>query len=261
MYNSTKICTYFLILILAISFSGCQQLRQAVYKHPLHKPEPVKVTTESPMSKLERAELLLQSANCLDALIKYREVMACSRDSSEIDRAKLGGAACLLRVKKYPAALAILEPLPLDVRGEADIRKLGLAGEILIYSGRPQDAEVYLEIAVGALDLESLLEQLRTAHQNKKQNADHDNEQFEIAEIDSWIPAMVANLGCAYLKNDKPEHALIMYQFASEIYKQRGEMILAERSLRMYDDIASIMRQYAPYKPIPVANIFSSGKK
>ncbi|MDR2168889.1 MAG: hypothetical protein LBP59_01960, partial [Planctomycetaceae bacterium] len=59
-------------------------------------------------------------------------------------------------------------------------------------------------------------------------------------------------------KNDKPEYALVMYQFASYIYNKRGDHILATRSMRMYDDLVSVIRQYEPFKPIPVAKGFAS---
>ncbi|MDR1483300.1 MAG: hypothetical protein LBT09_00600 [Planctomycetaceae bacterium] len=219
---------------------GCQVHRPFFKKH-----KTVSVETSTPMNKLEQAMLLQNSGDYLAAVISYREVISCSRNKSEIDSAKIGAAECLIRVKKFPAALEILEPLSLDSVTENNMKKLALAGEILLHLKRYKEAELYLEFAVGSLDLESLLDQV------------HSDAVFA---TDSWIPSSVANLGCAYLKNDKPEYAMPMYQFASCLYDRCGNQLLAERSRRMYDDLASVMRQYAPFKPVPVAKGFSPGR-
>ncbi|MDR1964973.1 MAG: hypothetical protein LBQ50_14475 [Planctomycetaceae bacterium] len=211
----------------------------------LKKKKPVSIETKTPLSKLERAILLQKSGDELAAVIAYREVIACSRNRNEIDSAKIGAAECLIRIKKFPAALTVLEPLPLDVATENDMKKLALAGEILLHIGRFKEAETYLELAVGSLDLESLLDQV------------HSDATLELAP---WIPAATANLGCAYLKNDKPEYAMMMYQFASCLYYRCGNQIFAERSQRIYDDLVSVMRQYAPFKPVPVAKGFPPGR-
>jgi tetratricopeptide (TPR) repeat protein len=233
---------------------GCQ-----VYQH-LHKPKPVRVTSELPLHKLERARLLQQSGDYLDALIKYREVIASCHNRSEVALAKIGGAECLLKIKKFPAALSILEPVPLNVTDENDVRKLALVGEILLNMQRSKEAEIYLEIAVNALELESMIgENIPVPNYDKKQNG-MVNVDVDVA-MESWVPAMVVNLGCAYLKNDKPEYALVMYQFASYIYKKNGDQILAARSMRMYDDLVAVIRQYEPFKPIPIAKGFSSGRR
>jgi tetratricopeptide (TPR) repeat protein len=230
----------FFVIGLLFTDIGCQVHRPFFKKHKV-----VRVETATPMNKLERALLLQKSGDYLAAVIAYREVISCSRNKNEIDSAKIGAAECLVSVKKFPAALEILEPLSLDVVTESNMKKFALAGEILLHIGRYKEAELYLEFAVGSLDLESFLDQV------------HSDAVFE---PDSWIPAAVANLGCAYLKNDKPEYAMPMYQFASCLYHRSGNPILAERSQRMYDDLVSVMRQYAPFKPVPVAKGFSPGR-
>ncbi|MDR1485233.1 MAG: hypothetical protein LBT09_10475 [Planctomycetaceae bacterium] len=275
----TRILISILILSLFFVVQGCQ-----VHRHFLHKPEPVRVTSETALSKLERASLLQRSADYLGALVKYREVIACSRNRNEIALAKIGGAECLIKIKKFPAALSILEPIPLDISVETDVHQLALAGEILLHIGRSAEAEIYLEIAVGSLELESMLDQTNVASirgtiQNKFANGNgngnvneninvnvnagvgvDDNIDFNV-EMEPWISAMIVNLGCAYLKNDKPEHALVMYQFASYLYQKNGDHILAARAMRMHDDLVSVIRQYEPFKPIPIAKGFSSGRK
>ncbi|MDR2116803.1 MAG: hypothetical protein LBP87_10540 [Planctomycetaceae bacterium] len=236
---------YFLIIGLLLTGFGCQSYRP-FFKSPFFKKhKSVSVETSTPMNKLERALLLQKQGDYLAAVIAYREVISCSRNRNEIDSAKIGAAECLIGIKKFPAALEILEPLSLDVVTESNMRKLALAGEILLHIGRFKEAEMYLEFAVGSLDLESLFDQV---------HAD------VVFELSSWIPAATANLGCAYLKNDKPEYAMMMYQFASCLYRRSGDQVLAERSQRMYDDLALVMRQYAPFKPIPVAKGFVPGR-
>jgi tetratricopeptide (TPR) repeat protein len=233
---------YFLIIGLLFTGFGCQFHRPFFKKH-----KPISVETSTPMNKLERALLLQNSGDYLAAVIAYREVISCSRNKYEIDSAKTGAAECLIRIKKFPAALEILEPLSLDVITESNMRKLAIAGEILLHMGRFKEAEMYLEFAVGSLDLESFLEQAHSDSGN-------------VFEPAAWIPAAAANLGCAYLKNDKPEYAMMMYQFASCLYRRSGNQVLAERSQRMYDDLVSVMRQYAPFKPVPVAQGFVPGR-
>ncbi|MDR0610928.1 MAG: tetratricopeptide repeat protein [Planctomycetaceae bacterium] len=237
---------YFFVIVLLFTGFGCQVHRPFFKKH-----KTVSVETSTPMNKLERALLLQNSGDYLAAVIAYREVISCSRNKNEIDSAKIGAAECLINIKKFPAALEILEPLSLDVVTENNLKKLALAGEILLHIGRYKEAELYLEFSVGSLDLESLLDQVHFGT-----NSDTDT----VFEPDSWIPAAIANLGCAYLKNDKPEYAMPMYQFASCLYRRSGHQVLAERSQRMYDDLVSVMRQYAPFKPVPVAKGFAPGR-
>ncbi|MDR1052540.1 MAG: hypothetical protein LBL39_00030 [Planctomycetaceae bacterium] len=247
-----------LILLFLFFVQGCQ-----VYRH-FHKPEPVRVTSELPLHKLERARLLQQSGDYLGALIKYREVIASCHNRSEVALAKIGGAECLLKIKKFPAALSILEPVPLNVTDENDVRKLALVGEILLNMERSKEAEIYLEIAVSSLELESMIgENIPLPNYGMKQNVTVEMGTNVDADVvlESWVPAMVVNLGCAYLKNDKPEYALVMYQFASYIYQKNGDQILATRAMRMYDDLVAVIRQYEPFKPIPIAKGFSSGRR
>ncbi|MDR2762539.1 MAG: hypothetical protein LBB88_08075 [Planctomycetaceae bacterium] len=251
----------FLIIFSFFVSQGC-----VVHRHFLRKHDPVRVKSDLSLSKLERANLLRRSEDYLGALVKYREVIASSRDSNEAALAKIGGAECLLKIKKYPAALSILEPIPLEVKVATDARQLALAGEILLHIGRTKEAEIYLEIAVGSLELESMLEKnnIATVSDVSKGGVVGDRVrggvEIDDIEIESWIPAMVINLGCAYLKNDKPEYALLMYEFASYLYQKRGDHILAIRSMRMHDDLVSVIRQYEPFKPIPIAKGFSSGR-
>ncbi|MDR0705519.1 MAG: tetratricopeptide repeat protein [Planctomycetaceae bacterium] len=242
----------FFVIVLLFSGIGCQVHRPFFKKH-----KTVSVETSTPMSKLERAMLLQNSGDYLSAVIAYREVISHSRNKNEIDSAKIGAAECLISLKKFPAALEILEPLSLDIVTEINMKKLALAGEILLHIGRYKEAEMYLEFSVGSLDLESLLDQV---HFGSNPNPNPHSNSDTVFEPDSWIPAAIANLGCAYLKNDKPEYAMPMYQFASCLYRRSGNQVLAERSQRMYDDLVSVMRQYAPFKPVPVAKGFSPGR-
>ncbi|MDR1480618.1 MAG: hypothetical protein LBJ00_16950 [Planctomycetaceae bacterium] len=254
----SRFLIYILMLLILFFVQGCH-----VYHH-LHKPEPVRVTSELPLRKLERAQLLQQSGDYLDALVKYREVIASCRDRNEVAIAKIGGAECLLKIKKFPAALSILEPVPLNVTEENDVRKLALVGEILLNMERSKEAEIYLEIAVGSLELESMIGEnvpvLNNGGTKNRMVGVGANIDMGV-DIEAWIPAMVINLGCAYLKNDKPEYALVMYQFASHLYQEKGDQILAARSMRMHDDLVTVIRQYEPFKPIPITKGFSSGRK
>lgn len=77
----------------------------------------------------------------------------------------------------------------------------------------------------------------------------------------AWLPGCCANLGLAYLKNDKPEKAAVMYAFAAHLSRQRGKHVDAERAQRLHDELASVLRQYAPYKPHPVSQRFPPGRE
>ncbi|MDR1959661.1 MAG: hypothetical protein LBQ54_11575 [Planctomycetaceae bacterium] len=232
------------IIILLIGCCGVGSGCQTTLFRKKHEP-PVKVKTDTPMGLLEHAGLLQKMGDYLPAVAKYREVMVCSQDPLEIDLAKIGAAECLLKEKKYPAALVALEPLPLDISTETDTKKLVLAGEILLRQRRYAEAKAYLEIAMNSLDLETLLNRSKSE---------------EMPGLENWIPAAAANLGCAYLKNDEPEHALVMYQFAAHLYRARGDRIQSQKSQRIHDDLAMVIQQYAPYKPVPVVKEIHAGR-
>lgn len=76
-----------------------------------------------------------------------------------------------------------------------------------------------------------------------------------------WLAGCCANLGLAYLKNDKPEKAAVMYAFAAHLARQRGQHLDAERAQRVHDELDSVLRQYAPYKPHPVSQRFPPGRQ
>ncbi|MDO4569694.1 MAG: hypothetical protein Q4D38_04865 [Planctomycetia bacterium] len=205
----------------------------------------VQVESQVPLGTYDQGKLQQASGEYLKAVASYRQAIACSPDPLERDLAKIGAAECLLALKKYPAALAALEPLPLQVVLETDALKLALAGESLLHQNRYEEAEVYLEIALNSLDLESFAQ---TAQEGS------------LTSAPAWVAPAAANLGCACLKNDKPEEAMVMYQFSAMMYRANGNTIEANKSEGMYNDLASVIRQYAPHKPIPVVKGGHPGK-
>ena len=80
-------------------------------------------------------------------------------------------------------------------------------------------------------------------------------------EPPSWLPPCCANLGCAYLKNDKPQKAAVLYSYAAQIYRTLGNQIAADRAQRMGDDLTAVIRQYAPFKPRPWMQGLPPGKR
>lgn len=76
-----------------------------------------------------------------------------------------------------------------------------------------------------------------------------------------WMAGCCANLGCAYLKNDKPEKAAIMYGCAAQLFRAEGDRIQAERAQRVSDDLCAVLRQYGPFKPPPLTQRLPPGKK
>jgi tetratricopeptide (TPR) repeat protein len=82
-----------------------------------------------------------------------------------------------------------------------------------------------------------------------------------ITPLPCWMAGACANLGCAYLKNDKPEKAAILYEYAAVVFRMQGNHVAAERAQRVSDDLNAVLRQYAPYKPPPVTQGFPPGRK
>lgn len=239
-----KTLTVFCMMcVLSASCVGCQT---AVFHNKAKKSLPVMAQTETVVDHFQKAKLLQESGDYMAALVEYRQVSACSNDPRERDLAKIGAAECLLKTNKYPAALVALEPLPLTVSTEFDARRLALAGEILLRQHRNEEAKAYLEIALNSVDLETYAEQ-----------AQCNDAEFVVA---AWIPSAAANLGCACVKLDQPEHGMVMYQFAAMMYRVRGEQMAAVKAQRMYDDLAEVIRQYAPFKPVPVVKGFPAGR-
>lgn len=226
-----------LVLLLLIPGVGCQAIGKS------HKS--VQVESEVPLGTYSQAKLFQESGDYLKAVAGYRQVMACSPDTLEREKAKIGAAECLMELKKYPAALASLEPLPLQVKMETDAVKLALAGETLLHQCRYEEAEVYLEIALNSLHLEDYANQAQAGN---------------LPSAPRWIAPAAANLGCACLKNDKPEEAMVMYQFSALMYRASGDTMAAEKSQRMYNDLADVIRLYAPHKPIPVVKGLPAGR-
>lgn len=239
-----KILTAFsMMLLLAALSTGCQT---SIFHNKGKKTMPVMARTETVVDHFQKAKLLQESGDYMGALVEYRQVSACSNDPVQRDLAKIGAAECLLKTNKYPAALVALEPLPLTVSTEVDARRLALAGEILLRQHRHEEAKAYLEIALNAVDLETYAEK-----------AQCDDPSLDVA---AWIPSAAANLGCACVKLDQPEHGMVMYQFAAMMYRARGEQMSATKAQRMYDDLAEVLRQYAPFKPVPVVKGFPAGR-
>jgi hypothetical protein len=52
-----------------------------------------------------------------------------------------------------------------------------------------------------------------------------------------------------------------MYWFAANLSRQSNDHMAAERAQRIYDQLASVLRQYAPYKPHAVSQRLPPGKK
>ncbi|GEM_PF-6045013 len=82
-----------------------------------------------------------------------------------------------------------------------------------------------------------------------------------VAAWPAWMAGCCANLGCAYLKNDKPEKAAVLYAFAAQQFRIQGDRIAAERAQRVCDDLNAVLRQYAPFKPFPLTERLPPGNK
>ncbi len=262
------------------------------------------------LSSLERAELLFSQGDYVAAAMEYRKVVECPADEWQREEARIGAAKSLVELKKFPAAIVALGPLPTAPASSIDARKLAVAGEVYLRENRTKEAESCLELALDACPLEMLL--ARCTKNGNPQGADAviaasfdaspeaqpKSQATEIippgtpirnpsspkpttavdalspsldprgapmmanaAMVPHWLPGCCANLGYAYLRNDKPEKAAVLYDFAAHLFRLRGDRIAAERAQRLSDDLCAVLRQYAPFKPAPLGQYLPPGKK
>ncbi|MDR1491415.1 MAG: tetratricopeptide repeat protein [Planctomycetaceae bacterium] len=243
----------YLLFLLLVFFAGCHQLpeKDAIKSFLPFGKKDVADTSSTNLTPLDRAKFLQEKKEYPDAIAQYKAVLETKIDAASREQAKIGLSQCLTAIAHYAAALKALEPLPLDVRCDTDAQKLAVAGEILLRQRRESEAVVYLEIAAGSIDLESV-----TASLSSSDNSDNDND----AAFPDWLPAAAANLASAYTKTDKPQSAVVMYEFAEKLYLRRRQYRQAEQCRQMYDDLYLVMKNYVPFQPAPVAYGLPAGR-
>ncbi len=161
---------------------------------------------------IENAIALESKGDFLAALKNYQRLTNISLDPELAQEAELGCVRCLAKMGKYSSALAMLQPMQENPRSNSECRSFALAGEILIRMGRYADAESMLEISLSSPEMKN----------------------FEDAH---WIPAACANLGTAYMKNNKFAQSQTLYFRAYEIFEKNGDRKSAEECRMIVETI------------------------
>lgn len=283
-------CLLTLVVLLGV---GCS------LADPLRKRSSEGVAANPSLAGLDRAALLYAQGDFIAASIEYRTLADCSKDPWQREEGRIGTAKSLLKLHRYPAALTALGTLPANPVSETDARKLAVAGEIYLRQRRTLEAESCLELALDACPLEAALtraggpaaphagngagEVTPVSYQAPAGTAwageipeaippgmpiqqppgitDAMGMPVAPGPAPPWMAGCCANLGYAYLKNDKPEKAAVLYEYASHLYREQGEWVSAERALRVADDLNAVLRQYAPFKPAPLTQRLPPGRK
>jgi tetratricopeptide (TPR) repeat protein len=280
-----------MMLFLALAAAGC-----SVHRSLVSKPTS-KLAADPALSTLGRAELLRTQGDYAAAAIEFRKVIDCTEDDHEREQARIGAAKSLIAMHRLPAAMTALGALPVEPASETDCRKLALAGEIYLRQRRSGEAEPCLELALDACPLETIL--ARAAHGAPTGPVTAASHQAPAAgpqpapeviapgvplgpvpsvpgapsipgapigavpdgPAPPWVAGCAANLGCAYLNNDKPEKAAALYAFAAQQFRMQGNHVAAERAQRVCADLNAVLCQYAPYKPPPLTQRLPPGRK
>lgn len=212
----------FLLSILCLS--GCGSVAN-------HKTTKLGIAAEMRQASLSHAHLMRRQGKYQPAIIEYRKVMAVAKSEPERQQACLGIAGCLVKMKNYPAAIATLKPLPLPPESDMDRHVLAIAGEAMLRLGQCEEAESILEIALDDMEKTSVY-------------------------TSSWMAGCCGNLGYAYLKNAKPNKAVILYRQTAKLYTQQGNSLAAHKARLMADDLKAIIQQYTP-KTVPLTDELS----
>jgi hypothetical protein len=59
-----------------------------------------------------------------------------------------------------------------------------------------------------------------------------------------WIAPCSANLGYAYLKNNKPVEAFLLYQKAAILYEKQGNLTASQKAHHMAASLETLIKQY-----------------
>ncbi len=188
-----------------LGFAGCAAPRA---RPPFAMP----VTLPRGMSD---AIALEKAGQMEEALISYRTIAADSADETSAQEASLGAARCLIAMGNYPAALALLEPMPEEPTTDWDRRRLALGAEAMARLGVWAHAESLAEVALSGLGL--------------------DDEQLP------WVAVCSANLAKAYLENNKPAKSARMYRAASARFEKSGQAGPASECMALAREIEGLV--------------------
>lgn len=181
------------IILFAMCFGGCVH-DQALYQAKMSD-FPVHESALTPLLQGD-PELALKYENAGDysnAVIEYKKCLNFETDTDKKNQAQTGLARSLIRMGRYIEAVRNLKPLSAEPQTLNECFKLALAGEALLRAEHFPEAETLLEISLTGIE--------------------------EKGFHPEWIAVCFANLGSAYLRNDKPAQALVLYRKAAAEFK------------------------------------------
>lgn len=144
---------------------------------------------------MQRAAILEREGRFKEAMESYAMIQVSAQTEAQAEAARLARTRCLLSLNQPDAAIALLSDLPEKPETPSDAERMALVGEAFLRKGRSAQAESLFEVALS------------------------------VSEIDkeSWAPPACANLAAAYLLNNKPDKAYIMYDYAAHLFRRSGK--------------------------------------
>lgn len=184
---------YFTIGSLVLLLVSCASSPNAKSAVQLAKIRPV---------SLQSAAELEKQKEYMQALKQYAQCYSMSDNRSDLYSAMRGKARCLREMGHLKMALAALEPITVAPQNQQDCIQLALAGELLLQMKKYKEAESALEVALDGV-------------------RDHENKYAK------WTAAASANLGKAYLHNEKLLQSKIMFKKAAALFRslKRPQMV------------------------------------
>ncbi len=224
---------YLILLLLILGLNGCSLNNAGSADTQIDTANLIK---NNQMTGLQKAKFLQHQGRHQEAVIEYRKIMDAAASKSQYQQAQIGIARCLIKIRKYPAAMATLKPLPITPESDLDREVLAIAGEILLRIQEYMEAESILEIALGGIESLEVKDLLQAAQ----------GDITPASDVLSWEAACCGNLGHAYLKNEKLEKAVVLYRHAGELFALQGQSISAGKAKKMADDLGTLIRSYSP---------------
>ncbi len=179
--------SFLALSIIPLFITACHTIETVKLKSPVS----VKTTLEK---KLNQASRLEKVGNYQKAYIIYCEIQKDCDDINVYRDIQLRLADILLKMRKYPAALSALAPMPELPESLYDCKKLFMAARVLKkMKGKPEHIEALMEVAL-------------------------DNRIDEPGVVPFKADGY-AELGRVYVDNKKIPRAIKCFKYAADLYK------------------------------------------
>lgn len=202
------------ILFFLLFFGGCGHVDR---KYQAKMTDfPVEDSTLIPLLQGD-LNLALQHESAGDytnAVIEFKKVLQFETDGAKRNQAQIGLARSLIKMGNHIEAVRILKPLRPEPQTVDDCLRLALAGEALLRAEHFTKAETLLELSLTGIEDRGFHPQ--------------------------WLAVCLANLGSAYLKNDKPFQAQILFRKAAAEF---GKLKMANKA-KHASEMAGLIDDY-----------------